>query len=119
MPMPILRRGLVSAAAILLAVAAAGAQDRAREVVVTGTLEAATGQPMVHLRVSDRGRVLTAKPDELRKLLGDDAVMRSLPAYLDTGASGYVISSETAARSTMRSRCSPSPALVWSSRATE
>jgi hypothetical protein len=96
--MPIVRRGLVSVAAILLAVAVAGAQDRVREVVVTGTLEAATGQPMVHLRVSDRGRVLTAKPDELRKLLGDDAIMRSLPAYLDTGASGYVISSETAAR---------------------
>jgi len=92
------RHQLLTVATTLLVVAVAGAADRVREVVVTGTLEAATGQPMVHLRVSERGRVLTARPGALQELLGDDAVMRSLPAYLDTGASGYVISAETAAR---------------------
>ncbi|MCP3904394.1 MAG: hypothetical protein GY715_12260 [Planctomycetes bacterium] len=109
--MPSVRRDLRVLVVILLAIIGAGVatadrpppqrsreRDRGREVVVTGTLEAATGQPMVHLRISDRERVLTAKPGALQELLGDDAIMRSLPAYLDTGASGYVISSETAAR---------------------
>jgi len=73
--------------------------ERDRTTIVTGTLEAAIGQPMVHVQLRDGKRVLTGKPTELAGLLGgDDRPARSFPAYLDTGAGGFVISGATAER---------------------
>ncbi len=86
--------------ATLTLIAVAGdvcAQEAA--VVVEGTLEAALGQPMVQVRLSDGRRVLTGRSTELEQLLGEaDEVVRSFPAFLDTGAGSFVISRSTAER---------------------
>lgn len=67
--------------------------------VVEGTLEAALGQPMVQVRLVDGRRVLTGRSSELERLLGqEDEVVRSFPAFLDTGAGSFVISRATAQR---------------------
>src|SRR5688572_4857550 len=80
--------------------------ERARQqdsrLVIENTLEAALGQPRVRVELSTKDGPLSAKPagdPALRELLGDDrTVERSFPAFLDTGASGHVISKSTADR---------------------
>jgi hypothetical protein len=95
-------------ALLALAAALAGANAAPRPamaaapgepVVVAGTLEAAVGQPLVHVQLRDGKRILTAAPTELERLLDDGAgEVRSFTAYLDTGSSAFVISRSTAAR---------------------
>jgi hypothetical protein len=80
-------------------VALVGAGRPPKTLVVAGTLEAAVGQPLVHVQVKDGQRVLTARPTELERLLGDaGGAAWSFTAHLDTGSSSYVISKDTAAR---------------------
>jgi hypothetical protein len=52
-------------------VALVGAGKPPKTIVVAGTLEAAVGQPLVHVQLKDGKRVLTAQPTELERLLGD------------------------------------------------
>jgi hypothetical protein len=76
-----------------------GAGKPPTTIVVAGTLEAAVGQPLVHVQVKDGKRVLTARRTELERLLGDaEGFAWSFTAHLDTGSSSYVISKSTAAR---------------------
>jgi len=76
--------------------------------VVTGTLEAAAGQPRIHTQLIYQGDVLTAESQlagldlGLDDLLGGDGIERSFMAYLDTGAGAYVFSKSTAKRFGMR-----------------
>lgn len=71
-------------------------------VIIENTLEAALGQPRVWAQLRSEDGPLTAKPSgdpALRELLGDDrTVERAFLAFLDTGASGHVISKATAER---------------------
>ncbi|MHC4825260.1 MAG: aspartyl protease family protein [Planctomycetota bacterium] len=84
---------------VLACVALVGAGKPPKTIVVAGTLEAAVGQPLVHVQVKDGKRVLTARRTELERILGDaEGHAWSFPAYLDTGSSSYVISKSTAAR---------------------
>jgi hypothetical protein len=77
----------------------AGAGKPPKTIVVAGTLEAAVGQPLVHVQVKDGKRVLTARRTELERLLGDaEGAAWSFTAHLDTGSSSYVISKSTASR---------------------
>ncbi|MHC4217459.1 MAG: aspartyl protease family protein [Planctomycetota bacterium] len=83
----------------LVCVVLFGAGKPTRTVVVTGTLEAALGQPLVHVQLKDGKRVLTARPTELDRLLGrPDGDVRSFTAFLDTGSSAFVLSKSTADR---------------------
>jgi hypothetical protein len=97
-------RSALAALVVLLASAVATpprvtAAPPRKTVVVEGTLEAAVGQPMVHVQLSDGKRALSAQPTELERLLGDaPREAWSFPAYLDTGSSAFVISKSTAAR---------------------
>ncbi|MHC4129259.1 MAG: aspartyl protease family protein [Planctomycetota bacterium] len=98
------RSALVALACVALAGAGGGtrracAAGPAQEIVVAHTLEAALGQPLVHVQFRDGKRVLTARPTDLQRLMGDDrGVVRSFTAHLDTGSSGLVISRATASR---------------------
>jgi hypothetical protein len=90
-------RRLAGAVFLLIAVGAAQASARGREVVVRAGGEGAAAQPMVgfELRAVGSGRPLTPGKDEV---LG--GLLDGVPtvAILDTGASGSVISGPTAAR---------------------
>jgi predicted aspartyl protease len=107
------RTGLILAIGLTALFASASAAQRTSQpkppksmapsaVVVEHTLEAALGQPRVHAQLRGKKGPLTAKPqgdENLRELLGDDrTVERSFIAFLDTGASGHVISKSTAER---------------------
>lgn len=74
-------------------------------VYIDNTLEAAVGQPRIHVRISRNGRPLqSANPLQgldlgLEDLLGAAAgPQTSFIAYLDTGASAYVLSESAANR---------------------
>jgi len=72
--------------------------------VITGTLEASAGQPRIHVQLSRRGKILTGKSLlaeldlGLEDIMGKQGDESSFMAYLDTGASAYVISQITAQR---------------------
>jgi hypothetical protein len=70
-------------------------QAQTRVIAVEQTLEAALGQPRVHVRLANKKAPLTGDP---AMPLLDDGRAHSFLAYLDTGASGYVISKTTAQR---------------------
>jgi len=85
----------------------AAASNRASTIIIEGTLEAAMGQPRIHVQLSDDKGVLSGKPLPAIPGLGDLGAAldgdrptrdRSFIAYLDTGASGYVICKSTAER---------------------
>jgi hypothetical protein len=82
--------------------------SNAAVIVIENTLEATLAQPRVRVQLSDKGGPLTGKPADdagLRELLGDEqTVDRSFIAFLDTGASGHVISKSTAERFGVTSR---------------
>ena len=88
--------------------------QRDGDVVIEGTLQAVPGYPRVHVQLRRNGQVVTGEPAQLGGLgglqgLGDllqrqggrdaqPARARSFTAFLDTGASAYVISKSTADR---------------------
>jgi hypothetical protein len=89
---------------VLACLAAFAAPASADAFVVSGTLEAAAGQPRIHTRLIYQGNVLTALSQlagldlGLEDLLGGDGIERSFMAYFDTGAGAYVLSQSTAGR---------------------
>lgn len=78
---------------------------QAGRVTVDNTLEAAVGQPRIHVQLSRRGKILKGKNPlagldlGLEEILGDAAgPQETFLAYLDTGASAFVLSQSTADR---------------------
>ncbi|MHC4220270.1 MAG: hypothetical protein ACYSU7_17635, partial [Planctomycetota bacterium] len=90
---------LISLTVTAAATAPLSAGPAGRTIVASRTLQAALGQPLVHVQLSDKERVLTARPTPLDQLRGDgQETVRSFPAFLDTGSSAFVISRATAER---------------------
>ena len=92
-----MRRRILALLIVAVAVPALAAPPK-KQVVVERTLETAIGQPMVHVQLRQGNRVLTGQATELERLMGHDDVTRSFPAFLDTGASAFVISGSTTRR---------------------
>jgi len=90
-------RHIVALLVVAVGVPALAAPPK-KSVVVERTLETAIGLPMVYVQLRQGNRVLTGLATELERLMGHDNVTRSFPAFLDTGASAFVISSSTARR---------------------
>jgi len=97
----IARRGLLFVAALLLTHADTRGEDR---VTITGTLQAAVAQPQIYVQLSENQRVLEGKSAlaeldlGLEDIVGHGGIEKSFIAFLDTGASAYVISRSTASR---------------------
>ncbi len=93
-------------ACIALAAGAQTVERRGNTFIIEGTLEAAAGMPQVHVQLSRNGRVLEGKSMlaeldlglGLEDILGEQGMESSFAAFLDTGASAYVISPITAER---------------------
>src|SRR5262245_16594691 len=62
---------------------------------IDGTLEAALGQPRIVVQVSDGSHILAGEPGPLDM---NESRPTSFLAYLDTGASGHMLSKSTARR---------------------
>ena len=112
------RPRLVRAACAALLLALAVQTALADEIVIERTLEAAPGYPRVHVQLLRHNEPITGRGAALGGLdalqgLGDmndldamlddllapqDQRVDSFPAFLDTGASGYVVSKSTAER---------------------
>ena len=75
-------------------------QREVAPIVIDGTQEAALGQPRVHVQLGGAGAALKGKPEPspLDPDPETDRPVRSFIAFLDTGASGYLISKSTAER---------------------
>ena len=115
-PAPLVVRGLVVASLILLAnwqtrAQTADVQVGENVVVIEGTLEATPGYLRVHVQLRDGKRVLSGEPAKFSAFKGlqdlsdlDDMLNpggkreESFTAFLDTGASGHVISRSTVRR---------------------
>jgi hypothetical protein len=75
--------------------------DETKSILVTGTEEAALGQPRVRVQLRQGDRILTGDAPLLPENLDDLGSGRReafITAYLDTGASGCVLSKATARR---------------------